>query len=285
MGAPDAAITPAPRRPYPNRADSVWRGCTFASVLGWPAGFNFNGGTPLHTENDQNRQHGIATGGPGSMYQKNAGGYEMNAGISEDRVDYESFGGTIYDPNNRWCSCFGLAATDNVLEFGGEAIIGSKENFGNSAGYALVNGGNGGGPGHPFFSYELSDGVTTLIAVSAQTPVDDQVYRVAGRYDRSGSGTAEIWIDGKLDGSATGALDPEPPTGVEFNLFSYDATEPIQSRNVLNVGMAWNRLIADAEIQRLQVDPYRPWRWDLHKEFMFGPGASLGVFNTFFMAF
>ncbi len=267
MGIPNAQINPSPALPVPNRADSLWRGCQFAVNCGWDKGFRQVSG-PESTPETLSKRRGNVDGSLAGTVGLDVGGRNLNTGASDDGIEYDQGPAGQYEPNNGNCALFWLGSIETPTEFGNNFLVGTKTNTGNQDGIALTQ-------NNDVWRFEISNGATELEIDGNTLPVSDQRYRVCGNYAREGP-DGQLWVDGIREATSTTVKVAGDGDG-SMQLFWYKSTSgPNQDRVTANVALMWNRPLAQSEIQRLYVDPYRMWR-PLHREFMMGPaGVAAG---------
>jgi hypothetical protein len=252
-----------PELAAPNRANSLWRRCLHAYLAGWDRGF-VSGGLQTAAREDGFRTAGTWQGTPlATDYAAiDAGRILRIVGTAGTRLNWPDTGNR-FDISNSRMSIAIVVRPGEVPGVGVSSFIYSKAASFVDNGWIFFTALQGGN--HKWYWHAAGAGGGPA-AISTTIPSVGRTDVIVGTYDQV---NLKIYVNGALE-----AVTANVAAVVNNNAdVSISQTGDITTHIRCDVGMCamWDRVLSDAEIARINSDPYSMWR-PAHKDFMFGPG-------------
>ncbi len=264
-----------PARPFPNRGNSLWTGCTWAWPAGWGKGFRDNG--DLSTLEDVHKGRGDIQTTPdtGNFAVQDMGRVIANTGATKDKIVWTNVGSRYNPTHDSLTACalvrpneIGFNQVKTILD-----IINSDDVFTGSYTFQIRL--DDIGPVNKFqFALRIA-GNKVLTSATSFTTTDTWMFLCT--YDGA---TQKIYLNGRLD--ATRAQTGTPSKGAwPVRVFGATSNAMPFLDAFVGMGAIWERVLTDSEIRSLAADPYQMWKQLNPPEGQ----AAAAQFNTYFNAF
>lgn len=237
-----------PVRPAPRRAMSLWRGCLWATAMGWNKGWNEPGGET--SADDQRRTKGILQGSRPGTHEIMDAGRCLTAGNSLDPIHWADVANG-YDLINGQTTLACMIRFEAVPAASGRILAKRNSAQAASAGMDLVfNLATG------TFMTEWSNGAAEERIIGTTAIVTTISYMLIARHSRV---SVDLWVNGIREAiNAAPAVIPGNNDS-PVTIFNNPALDDVTINCRMSMAAIWTRAISDSEIRALNTDPYVMW--------------------------
>jgi len=251
-----------PARPFPFRAHPLWRGCVWATPVGYGRGFRASNGN-LATVEDRFKGRGDiqASPDPGNFAVQDMGRVLANEGASKDKIVWTNTA-SRYDPGGDTMSAAVLFRTAEVNSGQGKAILsmaGVDDMFTTSYTFQILI--NDFGGNNDFYEFRLRIAGNKVIT-SAVTATTTQTDMLVATYDGS---NMRLYVNGVQVASMAQTGTPTQ-SGFQVRIFGQTSNDSVRLSGYVGMAAIWNRVLSIRERRLLLQDPYLMWKSQFNPE-------------------